>query len=86
MKFFYPLVFAVLTLASCSSSKDYMSRIDEDKTLFDAVKALGKHADDSVAAKALPALYTHAGEKNPNKSSSYSNSSERARWEKILNK
>ncbi|MBK7433008.1 MAG: hypothetical protein IPI66_03310 [Chitinophagaceae bacterium] len=85
MKFFYPLVFAVLTLASCSSSKDYMSRIDEDKTLFDAVKALGKHADNSVAAKALPALYTHAREKHLNKISSYGNSTELGRWDKIIN-
>ena len=62
MKNIYPFVFTLLILASCSTSKDYLSRIDEDKTFFDAVKSINKHADDSDAVKALPVLYSHTQE------------------------
>ncbi len=82
-KLFYPLI-ALLVLASCKTSKNYLSRPDEDRTLFDVVKALNKHPDDSNALKALPVLYPLALERHLNKISSYGNSKELSRWDKII--
>ena len=84
MKNIYPFVFALLILASCSTSKDYLSRIDEDKTFFDAVKSINKHADDSDAVKALPVLYSHTQEKHLRKIGNYNSSTEMTRWDKII--
>ncbi len=81
---FYTLLSFTLFFASCSTSKDYLSRIDEDKTLFEAVKALNKRATDSDAVKALPVLYKHAQERHLKKIISLDNSTELTRWDKII--
>ena len=44
----------VFLFASCKTTKDYLSRGDEDKTLFDVVKTLNKHSNDDSATRALP--------------------------------
>ncbi len=69
---FYTLI-TLSIFASCGTSKkDYLSRSDEDKTLFDAVKSLSKHANDSDAIKALPVLYPLAQQRHLSKITSYS--------------
>ncbi len=81
---FYPLI-TLLVLASCSTTKkDYLSRSDEDKTLFDAVKAISKHADDSNAIKALPVLYPLAEQRHLKKINSYNTYKEISRWDKVI--
>jgi hypothetical protein len=82
-----PVVYTLLisiVFASCSSSKDYLSRIDEDKTVFDAVKAMNKNGTDSNAIKALQLAYTNAKERHLRKINSLDNSTELARWDKII--
>jgi len=84
MKYIYPFIACLILLASCSTSKEYLSRIDDDKAIFDAVKALGKHPDDSLALKALPDLYRHTNEKHLDKIAGLSNATGLPRWEKLI--
>lgn len=81
---FYTLLSLTLFFASCSTSKDYLSRVDDDKTVFDAVKALNKRATDSEAVHALPVLYKHAQERHLKKINGLHNSTELTRWDKII--
>lgn len=81
---FYPLT-ALILFASCSTTKkDYLSRSDEDRTLFDAVKALSKHPDDSNAVKALPVLYPLAEQRHLKKINTYNTYKEISRWDKVI--
>ena len=82
-KFFYPLLL-VITLASCKTSKDYLSRSDNDNTIFEAIKTLKKNGADSSALKALPALYNAAQQRNLRKANSYSSSRNLNRWDKMI--
>ena len=84
MKQIFYLVISLLVFTSCKSSKDYLSRIDEDRTLFDAVKALGKHPGDSDAIKALPLLYSNAEQRHLKKITTYSSYKELTRWDKVI--
>lgn len=71
-------------MAGCNTSKDYLSRSDNDNTLFDAIKTLKKRSNDSTALNALPTLYNLAQQRNVRKISSYSSSNSLDRWDKIL--
>lgn len=84
MKLLKYIVFTWVAFASCTTSKDYLSRIDEDKALFDAVKALGKNPADSNAVKALPVLYDHAQQRHLKIIEGYKNSKELNRWIQLL--
>jgi len=82
---FYSLI-SLAILAGCSTTnKDYLSRSDNDNTLFDAIKSLKKHNADTAALNALPALYTAAQQRNLRKINSYSTSPDIGRWDKMLN-
>ena len=84
MKYLNYTSIVLLALSSCSSSRDYLSRIDEDKTIFEAIKTLSHHPGDSDAIKALPLLYTAAEQRHLKKISAYSNSNELTRWDKLI--
>ena len=84
MKQIFYIAISLLVFTSCKTSKDYLSRIDDDKTLFDAVKALGKHPGDSDAIKALPLLYAQAGQRHLKKITTYSSYKELTRWDKVI--
>ena len=79
------LLFAttLFVLASCKTSKDYLSRVDEDKTLFDVVKRLDKKSSDEDALKALPEVYKAVQQKHLRKIASLNNSRELNRWDKL---
>ena len=64
MKQFLFAITTILVLASCKTSKDYLSRSRDDKTLFDIVKQLNKHSDDANATLALPQVYAVLQEKH----------------------
>ncbi len=81
---FYTLISLVL-LASCNTSKDYLSRSDNDNTLFDAIKTLKKRNTDTTALNALPVLYNLAQQRNLRKINSYSSSNNLDRWDKMIN-
>jgi hypothetical protein len=84
MKRILYFIATIALLAACRSSKDYLSRKDGDKALFDAVKKLNKHADDAEANKALPILYTDAQQRHLNRINDYSNRKEISRWDNII--
>ena len=84
MKYIFYTLISIFILASCTTSKDYLSRSDSDNTLFDAVKTLKKHNNDSTALNALPVLYKLAQQRNLRKINSYSTSNEPARWDKMI--
>jgi len=73
----------VLAFASCKTSKDYLSRSQDDKTLFDIVKQLNKHSDDANATMALTQVYTILHQKHLKDIEKYNNSAELNRWDKI---
>lgn len=73
----------LLVIAGCKSSKDYLSRADEDRTLFDVIKKLNKSPNDANALTALPVLYPKAIERHIKKIDSYNNSRDISRWDKI---
>ena len=86
MRYIFYTLISLVVLAGCSStSKDYLSRSDNDNTLFDAIKTLKKHNSDTTALNALPVLYTAAQQRNLRKINSYSSSPNIDRWDKILN-
>ena len=72
-------------MASCNTSRDYLSRGDNDNTLFDAIKTLKKRNTDTTALSALPVLYNLAQQRNLRKINSYSNSNNLDRWDKMIN-
>ena len=84
MKYIFYTILSLFVLASCKTSKDYLSRSDNDNTLFDAVKTLKKHSNDSNALNALPVLYSLAHQRNLRKIEGYKNSQELGRWDKII--
>lgn len=83
-RIFYFIV-VVSLLAACRSNKDYLSRGDEDKALFDAVKKLNKKPTDEEAAKALPVLYSRIQQRYTDKINNWNNYKEPARWDGIVN-
>ena len=74
----------VFLFAACKTSKDYLSRADEDKTLFDVVKTLNKHSNDEDAAKALPIVYARVQQNHLKKIATYKTYKETSRWDKII--
>ncbi|MEP7238537.1 MAG: hypothetical protein ABI685_11750 [Ferruginibacter sp.] len=84
MKYIFYSILSLFILAGCKTSKDYLSRSDNDNTLFDAIKTLKKHNTDTTALNALPVLYTLAQQRNLRKINSYSTSKELSRWDKMI--
>lgn len=84
MKRLLLFVTTLFVLASCKTSKDYLSRVDEDRTLFDVVKRLDKKSSDADALKALPEVYKAVQQKHLRKIASLQNSKELNRWDKLV--
>jgi hypothetical protein len=79
------LIAATLILfTSCKSSKDYLSRGDEDKTLFDIVKKLSKRSDDEDAVKALPEVYNRVQQNHLKKIAVYKSNTDIRHWDKLV--
>jgi hypothetical protein len=75
----------VITLVSCKTSKDYLQRANEDKTLFDIIKKLNKSPNDANALKALPIVFNNVTKNHLAKIEKYSGSNELSRWATIIN-
>lgn len=85
MKYLLPLVFAIALISSCkTATKNYLAKLDDDKTLYDAVKALAKNSGDTLAAQALPLLYQSAEQRHLRKISDYSSKHDLLRWDMII--
>lgn len=75
---------ALVLLSACRSSKDYLERRDEDKSLQEAVKRLAKSPDDAKALEAVPVLYKNIKESRLAKIASYQRSTTLNKWDKIV--
>lgn len=84
MKYIFYTLFSLLVFTSCKTSKDYLSRSGDDKTIFDAIKTLKKHNADTAALSALPVLYNLAQQRNLRKINSYSSSKDLSHWDKMI--
>lgn len=85
MKNILYLLLLVFLLGSCSSSKSYLERSNEEKALVDAVKKLSKSPNDAEAKAAVPVLYKSIEQTHLNKIASYKTSKDAERWNSILN-
>ncbi|MEO6734446.1 MAG: hypothetical protein ABIN01_24710 [Ferruginibacter sp.] len=83
-KIFYALV-TVLTIISCTTSKDYLLRSDEDKTLHDIVKKLNKRGNDEDATRALAEVYKKVEERHLGKIATYNTHNDISKWDKLMN-
>jgi hypothetical protein len=86
MKRILPALLLITSLAiiSCSSSKNYLERSNEDKALQDAIKKLNKSTTDEKALEAIPILYSNIKLAHLAKIKSFGNSTELSRWDKII--
>jgi hypothetical protein len=84
MKQILYLIVITMLLAACRTSKDYLSRRDGDKALFDAVKKLNKTFNDAAASRALPVLYTAAQQRYLNRVKQYSANRDISRWDNAI--
>lgn len=85
MRYIFYTLISLVILVSCKTNKEYLSRSDNDNTLFDAIKTLKKHNSDTAALNALPVLYSAAQQRNLRKINSYSTSNNIDRWDKMIN-
>jgi hypothetical protein len=84
MKHILPFLVLALAFTSCKTSKDYLQRSNEDKTLFDIVKKLNKSPNDADALKALPIVFDNVTKVHTNKIAKYTNYKEITRWDKLV--
>ncbi len=84
MKYLFYTLLGLSILSGCKTSKHYLEHSNNDNTLFDAVKAIKKHNNDTAAINALPVLYNLAQQRHLKKINSYSSSMEITRWDKML--
>jgi len=85
MKRLLLLTTIILLLISCKTSKDFLSRSNEDKTLFDVIKTLNKRPADTNALKALPIVYPLVQQKHLDNINVYKNYTDISKWDKIIN-
>ncbi len=84
MKSLLPVIISVILFSSCKTSKDYLSRGDEDKTLYDIVKKLSKQSNDQDAVNALPEVYTRVQQKHLKKITAYKTYTDTRHWDKLV--
>lgn len=84
MKHILHILLVALVFTSCKTSKDYLQRANEDKTLFDIIKKLNKSPNDGDALKALPIVFENVTNQHINKVAKYSTYKELSRWDKML--
>lgn len=82
-KIIYSLAAALLIFTSCKTSKNFLERTDQDRTLYDVVKQLNKNPNDTNAVKALPIVYDAATVRHTGKINSYRSARELSRWDRI---
>ncbi len=84
MKQLFSLLAVIILLGSCSSSRDYLLRGDEDKTIFDIVKRLNKKSTDEDATKAIAQVYAQVKERHLKKIETYNSYNDITKWDKLV--
>ena len=80
------LAFATATflMMSCTTSKDYLLRVNEDKTMFDIIKKLNRKTDDTDATRAIKQVYAAVQEIHLKKIDFYTNQQGTGKWDKLM--
>ena len=80
------LLFSVvlLSLVSCKTTRNYLLRSDEDRTLFDVVKRLNKSPNDTSALNALPVIYPLIQQRHLANINTYNSIPNPSKWDKII--
>lgn len=84
MRLIISFVAGLFLLASCSSSRDYLLRGDEDKTMFDIVKRLNKKSTDPDATRDIAQVYAQVQQRHLKKIETYSSYNDIAKWDKLI--
>ena len=84
MKLSLLAVATILLLASCKTSKDYLSQSKEDNDLFAIVKTIKKHRKDDTVTKDLPNVYLQAQQNHLKKIEEYKICEAVSCWDKII--
>ena len=82
-----PIIYFVaglFLLASCSSSRDYLLRGDEDKTMFDIVKRLNKKSTDPDATRDIAQVYAQVQQRHLKKIGTYQTYNDIEKWDKLI--
>lgn len=79
--YFFSLIFL---LSSCAVNRDYLSRADEDKTMFDIIKRLNKKSDDADATMSITEVYSKVVNKHLKKIDVLKTSNESSKWDKLI--
>ena len=82
-----PIIYFVaglFLLASCSSSRDYLLRGDEDKTMFDIVKRLNKKSTDPDATRDIAQVYAQVQQRHLKKIETYQTYNDIEKWDKLI--
>jgi hypothetical protein len=74
----------IFVFTSCKTTKNYLVRGDEDRTLFDIVKTLNKRGTDDSATRALPIVYERVQQVHLKKINAYKNYKEIGHWDQLL--
>ena len=74
----------LITLFSCGTTKSYLQREDEDKSLLSAVRQLNKQSSDTAAMRALPVLYNSVKTTHLNRIASLAQGADLTRWDKVI--
>lgn len=74
----------VVFLGGCGSSKNYLERNDEDKSLQDAIRKINKSPSDENASAAIPVLYSNLQRNHLAKIRSHQLGKDLGRWDKII--
>lgn len=85
MKSILYLIISTLVLSSCSGTKNYLDRSNQDKTLFDIVKRLNKKTTDEEATAALPTVYIQVQQRHLKNIDTYRTYKDISRWDKLYN-
>ena len=74
----------IFVFTACKTTKNYLVRGDQDRTLFDIVKTLNKRSTDDSATRALPIVYKRVQQIHLKKINAYKNYKEIGRWDKLI--
>ena len=85
MKTFYFFISAFLFFVSCTSTKDFLSRSNQDKALLDAVSYVNKNPDDANAKQAISILYPKLQQQHLENVEFYKSNTDISRWDKMMN-
>lgn len=85
MKQFYTALTILCILFSCKPTGDFLTRSNQERAFFDAIKFLEKTPDDASAKNAVTVLYPRLQQQHLGNIELYKMSNDINRWDKLAN-